>query len=278
MEKLPANVSDAEFNRVLDDIRAQHPRRIWDLSFKDKNLEAAFMKYYAARTLDKNIFFALIAAVALAVFSVLLWITTAPAVWKWTTPVLLAGATLALIVHVILKHALPLCSQLVPYQYHITGFGALLTLLNLLMGLEGSYIPYSVSGYDDAIFDAKIRHHFVMTLYMGTASLGIGLHWACVIAVLSVLGNYLVLTIGLGAHVTTYAATIAAYAFASFTALTEAYVLQKKMRDVFLMERIVSDVQAAKPGAIELGSTADLVENIRRARMRRAGADVKLSQ
>ncbi|KAJ3171968.1 hypothetical protein HDU88_006778 [Geranomyces variabilis] len=271
MNKDPISVSDQEFNQVLENIRARHPRRWWDLSFKENDLETAFMTYYAARTLDNNIFVTQVGAAALSLFSVILWMATARPVWLWTFPSLLGGSIFLIAIFLMLKYGLPLFPKLQRFHYHIVGLASLLTLCNILMLVEWSFCQQSLTGYDAAIFDSKIRHTFVITLYMATTGLYSGLHWSLFGAAASVIGNFLTLTLGLGSHLTAYTSTIAAYSMSAATALIEAYLLQKKMRDVFLMERIVSDTQAAKPGAIQLEQTSDLIENIRRARMRRVG-------
>ncbi|KAJ3167386.1 hypothetical protein HDU88_002308 [Geranomyces variabilis] len=140
-------VSNEDFNQVLDDIRARYPRRKFDLHFEDPQLESTFVDYYAVRMIDKNKFVAL-----------------------------------------------------------MTG---------------------------------------------------------------TVLGNYLVLTLGNHARAQDYTSSLVAYTFASVTAITEAYLLEGKARDVFLMERIVADAQAVNPDSV--AKSGDLVESIRRARLRRAG-------
>ncbi|KAJ3161103.1 hypothetical protein HDU86_007724 [Geranomyces michiganensis] len=100
------------------------------------------------------------------------------------------------------------------------------------------------------------------------------MRWSYLSGFLAVTGNYLVLTFGLHGNAKDYTASMTAYALVSTTAITESYFLEGKMRDVFLMERIVADAQAVNPGNVSFVAkdTVDLVDSIRHARLRRAGA------
>ncbi|KAI8586285.1 hypothetical protein BDZ88DRAFT_509867, partial [Geranomyces variabilis] len=262
-------VSNEDFNQVLDDIRARYPRRKFDLRFKDPQLESTFVDYYAVRMIEKNKFVALMTGTGLAVFPIAVFLTNVRRTWIADIPILYAGSLVAIGTFLVLKYAAPRWPAVLRNQHHIMGGCGALCLANIVVNVEAAFVSYSLDGYDEAIFDSKIRHLSIMTLYIGLASTHTGMRWTYVSALIAVLGNYLVLTLGNHARAQDYTSSLVAYTFASVTAITEAYLLEGKARDVFLMERIVADAQAVNADLV--GKSGDLVDSIRRARLRRAG-------
>ncbi|KAJ3174769.1 hypothetical protein HDU87_006885 [Geranomyces variabilis] len=183
-------------------------------------------------------------------------------------PVLLMGAFTSFATYLILKKIVARRPGFMRKQHHLVGIFATLMILDVLVCLEASFVPATIL-YDVQVFDSHIKHHFIVAIYIAISSTYTGMSWCYVAAVVSVLGNYLTLTFGYSASPGRFLTNLAAYGTCALNATIEAYLMERKSRDVFLMETIVANASAVKPGAVQLERTADLVADIRKARLQR---------
>ncbi|KAJ3167403.1 hypothetical protein HDU88_002325 [Geranomyces variabilis] len=253
------NVDDAEVALVLDDIRKRHSRRWWDLRFHNEAMEEAFLEHAGPRRLEKNMRVTLVFAACAPV-----------EIARMAAPVLLTGAIAAFATYLLLKKVFAHRPELMRRQHHLVGIFATLMILDVLVCLEASFTPYSIL-YDVHVFDSHIKHHFIIAIYIAISSTYTGMSWCYFGAFVPVVGNYLTLTVGYSASPGRFLANLAAYGMCALNATIEAYLLEGKSRDVFLMETIVANTSAVKSGAVQLERTADLVADIRKARLQRQG-------
>ncbi|KAJ3161097.1 hypothetical protein HDU86_007718 [Geranomyces michiganensis] len=287
-----SKVNDEEVGQVLDDIRERYSRRWWNLCFYNEDMERTFLDYAGPRRLEKNKRVALVFAggerthmrvapllcltfefpAALTLFPFIVWLGGPRPIAKVAAPVLLASALESLLTYLLLKYIVARRPELLRKQHHIVGVYTILTILNLLVLLEAVMVPYS-RDYDMAAFDSHVKHQFVVAIYIALSSTYKGMGWCYAAAIVPILGNYVTLTYGFYASPRTFLTSMAAYGLSAFTATVEAYLMEGKARDVFLMETIVTNSTAIKPGAAQLERTADLVADIRAARLQRQGVN-----
>ncbi|KAJ3161102.1 hypothetical protein HDU86_007723 [Geranomyces michiganensis] len=155
-------VNNEDFNQVLDDIRARYPRRKFDLRFVDPLLEATFVDYYATRMIDKNKRVALMTGAALAIFPIFVYLSNVKRTWEADIPILYAGCVMCIVAFLCLKYAAPRWPTVFRNQHHIIGVFSTLCLSNILITAEWAFVPYSLDGYDEHIFDSKVRHLYIM--------------------------------------------------------------------------------------------------------------------
>ncbi|KAJ3149619.1 hypothetical protein HDU89_003672 [Geranomyces variabilis] len=264
------NVDDAEVALVLDDIRKRHSRRWWDLRFHSEVMEEAFLEHAGPRRLEKNMRVALVFAGAYTLFPFIVWLGAPVEIARMAAPVLLTGAIAAFATYLLLKKVVAHRPDLMRRQHHLVGIFVILMILDVLVCLEASFTPNSIL-YDVHVFDSHIKHHFIIAIYIAISSTYTGMSWCYLGAFVSVVGNYLTLTVGYSASPGRFLTNLAAYGMCALNATIEAYLLEGKSRDVFLMETIVTNTSAVKSGAVQLERTADLVADIRKARLQRQG-------
>ncbi|KAJ3155318.1 hypothetical protein HDU86_004408 [Geranomyces michiganensis] len=77
------------------------------------------------------------------------------------------------------------------------------------------------------------------------------------------------LTLQYNASPMRFTTQIAAYGTCALSAITEAYLVEGKARDVFLMERIVAEAFGKRVGSVQQERTMDFLEKLRAGRARR---------
>ncbi|KAJ3185388.1 hypothetical protein HDU87_000005 [Geranomyces variabilis] len=110
----------------------------------------------AARTLIKG-------CKVMSLYTIILWQSAVRRTYIRDIPILLAASFLGMSTYLLLKYAAPRRPVLMRYQHLIAGTSVTIILASILVGLEGAFVPYALAGYDDAIFDSKIRHLFIIT-------------------------------------------------------------------------------------------------------------------
>ncbi|KAJ3167812.1 hypothetical protein HDU87_001435 [Geranomyces variabilis] len=258
-------------DEYLKDIRSRHPRRWWDLTFVESELEEAFWANFAQQVLDKNTWVTLVGSITYALYAIILVIGSPVEISTVMIPVVIFGSALSFVFFIVLsmmKYVAPTRPDLLRLQNHIAGLFATGISWTQLIALEYVFAPVKLIE-DRQVFCSHIVHQSLCELYIAISATYTGFRWSVFCATTSVIGNYAMLTWSLNANPMRFMTQIAAYGMCAISGLIEAYLLEGKARDVFLMERIVSESSSMRFGSVQQEQTKDLLSRARLGHERR---------
>ncbi|KAJ3160758.1 hypothetical protein HDU88_007864 [Geranomyces variabilis] len=145
------------------------PRAWWSLSFKDNDLESSFIKYYNAKSLDKNLRLTVVCAVAMALISIIYYLFEPSQVYKLHVPVILATSLFLLITWLTIRFARVSQKFLMQHQHHVFGATTSIAMAVIMIGGEYAQIPFAREGADNAMFEPKLRHMSAVAIYIAVA-------------------------------------------------------------------------------------------------------------
>ncbi|KAJ3153851.1 hypothetical protein HDU89_008715 [Geranomyces variabilis] len=290
-------------DEYLKDIRSRHPRRWWDLTFVENELEEAFWVNFAQQVLDKNTWVTLVCSLskrkvyqrtqssadllssshrspeAYALYTIILVIGSPEDVSTVMIPVIVFGSGVGFVFFIMLsmmKYVAPTRPNLLRHQNHLAGLFATGISWTQLIALEYVFAPVKLIE-DQHVFCSHLVHQSICELYIAISSTYTGFRWSVFCATTSVIGNYAMLTWRLHANPMRFMTQIAAYGMCAISGLIEAYLLEGKARDVFLMERIVADSSSLRFGSVQQELTKDFLSQARRGHERREDRNQLLS-